>query len=322
MLAERLDAESEALMHSIWNKTNNSEMRERFEELDNEKGIKKIFGSFERSRLARKIDVDNNEVKKLQWKFQAKEDELRDLNRGNDHVKERRKEVLIKEITESIGEIRNEYKELAKDLIGDKRISADIRKSYIEKVISPKVEELTKNNNISPELSVDFFKALNDYMDHRDETDKEKEQYRNKFYKAMGNMESNELQSLCSLFDQARDESIIQELVIKMAASDIDPFIKTTKTYFKEEFEGRDVDDLKSAISDVVSPDLGHRWPKETSFDGRLESVLVNSDDTHIYSMEFWQVVKENPAINQVFGEVVRKQDIEIYQSVLNGSLL
>ena len=281
------------------------------QELDSGKGILKIPVVLARILLdkqKKKIQRQLEQPDKIQPESQRlppykKEKPLRQTEKGT-----------LLAVGEEIRTIINDYEQLVQEIIQEGTVPKEIRDAYIQEVISPEADRVARNTNLTPFQKDEFYTALHAYLEHKDEPDPINQPYKkdlDRFIK-----DDYHLKNSCKPLFDSSDAAVIQHLVAKMAASDIET-IKTSvllqlrNNSSKEKFSDIFVD----IIRELPNPPM---IPTRVTFPTYLRLLYQRKI---IPDMPFWQALKSSRTANEIFGKVIEDQDQENYATALNVSL-
>lgn len=306
-LREQINAEREALESSAKQRDNRGQVEREIKKLDQVRGLRKIPAVFEKRSLIRQRASIQREVEALENQVQVKRNQLTQLQEQEKPIRQRQEELLLAEIGQAVQSVKSGYEQLFQDITADGTIPGEIRDSYIQRVIAPRIEETIKDRKLSDSKKEEFYQVLKDCVDHRSSPGEERVRlgslltYEGGFW---------EVRDDCQALMSGRDEQIVRQLVATMAAEDVVSIRAAVRKFSTTAFERA-----------IEQTGFWGQSRNGSSFDHQVLSVLYKSNDESYPVMHFWQAVKDSPLANQVFGEIIKRQDQEYYQTALDKSL-
>lgn len=288
--------------HSSYQGNIRSKIDERIRQLDRAKGLRRIPAALEKKRLEGQKAGIRKQVGQLEAQIQAKRQFIDQISEQEAPIRRKQEETLLAEIGQEIQAIRGEYEQLLQEVFKDGTATDEIREAYIQQVIAPEVNKIVEERHLPTDKRDGFYTALRTYIDHREEPDAQKAPYKEEFDRLLTlTYEAGfwEVKDYCESLLNGGDKKIVRGLVAKLIAEDIVP-IKT-----------------------AVEPEL-RSYDSRDKFSRILGSQILAELDEHntVYpDMQFWQAVKSSNTANQIFGEVIQRQDQKYYLTALDKSL-
>ena len=296
---------------------------ERIRELDRVKGVKRIPAALEKRRLEGQKAAAQRQIDQLTLQVEAKRQFIDQITEQEKSIRQKQEEIMLAEIGEEIQAIRSEYERLNQEVLQDGVTTAEIREAYIQQVIAPEVDKIIEERKLPASQKDAFYTALQTYIDHREEPEAQRQPYRQELdrlftYEAWfwG------VKNYCEPLLNGGDKAIVQGLVAKMAAEDIVP-VRTAVESQLRDYEQRDYeqrDRFTRIFEKAVEP--ADRWSRnENSFGSQILREVSAHTTWHFPNMRLWQATKSSKAANEIFGEVIQRQDQEYYTTALDKSL-
>lgn len=291
---------------------------ERIRELDRVKGVKRIPAALEKRRLEGQKAAAQRQIDQLTPKVEAKRQLIDQITEQEKPIRQKQEEIILAEIGEEIQAIRSEYEKLNQEVLQDGATTAEIRKAYIQQVIAPEVDKIIEERKLPVSQKDAFYTALQAYIDHREEPEAQRQPYRQELDRLF-TYEAGfwGVKDYCEPLLNGGDKVIVQGLVTKMAAEDIVP----VRTAVESQLRGYEQRDRFTRIFEkAVEP--ADRWSRnENSFGSQILREVSEQTTWHFPNMRLWQAMKSSKTANEIFGEVIQRQDQEYYTTALDKSL-
>ncbi len=225
-------------------------------------------------------------------------------------------EKMLSKIAQDVKAIVARYGQLTKDIISDGSVPKDIRDNYIQQEIQPEINEATKGQQEGKTKQDEFYRALQAFIDHREESKSQRDPFLQRLREAHF---YGYVDWLLQPLIKNEDNIIIESLAAKIAARDI--------ALIKDAVESRISWDSRNKFSNILQetmvPNPSRAWNDEKkSFGeqvfGEIRGYKKSPSDKDI---RFWQAVKSSNKANEVFGEEIKSRDQEYCSSILDKSL-
>jgi len=289
------------------------------ETLDQARGLRKIPAALEKRRLTGKSAALGAQLGQLNGQVQAKRQIVDQLSEREQPIRLRQQELLLEEIGKEIQEVWVAYEKLQQEIVQDGTTTTQIREAYIQQVISPQVEKIAEEKKLPPERKDEFYKALGNYLDHREEPEDQRQVFRQELDKLFDyNNGFYDVRNSCDALLRGDDKLIVQGFVVNMAAAEIAQ-IKTAVEPQLRNYDQRE--SFSRVFNKAIKP--SDRWNRdENSFGTQVLSRFDQYRSGSGYeNMELWGAMKSSAAANELFGDGIRQHDQEIYSAVLDKSL-
>ena len=282
---------------------------QKVQELDSKKGILKIPVALARRLLDRQERKIQRQLEQPD-KIKPERDELPSYPYKQPKPLRQNEEESLLAVGNEIRTVRNNYEQLAEDIIQDGTIPAEIRDAYIQEVISPEVDRLVRGTNLTSHQKDEFYSALHAYLDHKDEPDSMRQPYKKELDRFMQGI--YELENYCQPLIDGADTTVVQHLIARIAAEDL----KAIKTSVLLQLKSAD---LKRRFLIIYSDIFGEGFNPRPTFATHLSLRLQGR--LNIPDMRIWQALKSSRTANEIFSEAIKDQDQENYTTGLNASL-
>lgn len=295
------------------------EIDEKIRETDRVKGIKRIPAALEKRRLERQKAVAQRQIDQLKLQVEAKQQLIDQITEQEKPIRQKQEEIIFAEIGEEVQAICSEYEKLNQEILQDGAITAEIREAYIQQVIAPEVDKIAAQKNLPASQKGAFYAALQTYIDHREEPEAQIQPYRQE----LNNLFTHEggfweVKHYCIPLLRGGDKVIVQRLVVKMVAEEIIP-VKTAAESRLRDYE--QISRFNRIFENAVEP-------ADRQNGNSFGSQILRQVDEHkaeylwdSFNMKLWQATKSSKTANEIFGEVIQRQDQEYYTAALDGSL-
>lgn len=319
-LQEQITAENDALEQTIREKDNRQQINEKLEEMDKARGLKRLSVLFKKRRLTRQHTGIQEELDAIGSQVQAKKEQITQLHEQASPVREKQEQLILGEITQAVQRVKTEYEGLLTEIIEDGTLTGEIRNTYIQQVIAPKVAEIVRDGELPQSTQEDFYKALENNIKQRNSSPEvwqaSKDALQSSFIYGRGFIEVREL---CEKLINREDEHCVSSMVAALAAEDLSTIKAVAESHFKG-WESRG--NFSAAFEQAISPvERFSRSRDQNSFGAYVLTALSRSRGGPYPDMRFWQAVKDSPAVNREFGDMIRKRDQEYYRTALDDSL-
>jgi len=297
------------------------EIDKRMRELDQVKGFKRIQAALEKRRLERQKASAQRQINQLILQVGAKRQLLEQISKQEEPIRQRQEEIVLTEIGEEIKTIRSKYEKLKRE-IQDGAITAEIRKAYIQQVITPQVDQIVEERRLPASRKEAFYEALRTYLEHRGEPEAQREPFRQKldsFFTYEAGFYG--VKYYCEPLLKGGDKTVVQDLIAKMAARDIGAVKAVVESKLGDDHDNHD---KRRKFSDILKgAGITARWGDEEGSLGDLifRRLSIPTWGDYLPDMRLWQTMKASKAVNEIFGEIIRQQDEEYYTVALGKSL-
>jgi hypothetical protein len=305
-----IEAEKRELQRSLRDKNVSvKEIEARLEELSSARGLKELFNILEKRRLERQKAISQQEVDALGLQAQPKDEQMVLLREQKEQILKKQQELLLEEVAIEAKSVKDSYEQMLKEILEEGSVTEEIRSLYIEKVVSPEMEEVARERNLSEFEKKEFYTALRNYVSHLDNP--EENDFRQIFEATISNYGLFDVGDKCNVIFSKQDEKIIQALILSLARRDVSNVERLV-----------DSQDYTYQIKNIFGDRI--RSAIETDrYSGSFGALILNDfNDTKDYpsNMDLWQMVKDSPSANLLFEEIIRKKDKEYYERALEKS--
>lgn len=320
-LRSQTEAEQKALEEQVSSRQSDIRWKidERIRELDRAKGIRKVSAALEKRRLEGQKTSAQKQIDKLEPQVEAKQQLINQITEQEKPIRLKQEEIILTEILQEVQAIRGEYEQLLQEVFLDGTTTSEIREAYIKQVISPEVDKIVEERRLPAEQKDKFYSALQNYLDHREEPQEQREVYRQELNKLFSNDNGfYSVRDSCETLLNGGDKLIVQGLIADMAAADIIPIeaavVPELRSYDQQSR-------FSTAFNKAIDP-AADRWIRYDNTFGSQILRKVNEQTTwHFPNMPLWQAMKSSKAANEIFGEVIQRQDRGYYTTALDKSL-
>lgn len=295
---------------------NLAQTEQRLRQLDQRKGVRRISAAPERLRLSLQRVGVQKEIEAFRSQAEAKKEQLARLLFQGIPIRQRQEKLLLEKVGEIVQAVKSDYEELLNDILEDGTIPKEIRNLYIQRVISPKVEEIVKLGKLPESKKEEFYKVIDEIIENRDGPQDKRAALGAKLNKLFSEDGFWQVQEDCQPLLQGTDEKIVKQLVAILAAEDIAPIKAAIGHYCIEVPIGTTFEmATKQTIMEA----------EEGSFGGQVWSVLSRKWQDHpdYPDMRFWQALKDSSVSSKLAfdRQIFVREDECYYKAALNRSL-
>lgn len=327
-LSKKLSSESNDIMMAWISKKNNYIIDRRLQQLEDAHGIGRLSAFFEKRRLLKEKTRNENDASVLNEKGINIEGQNDLLVKEKKTLEEKRDEVVTQRVSSAITEIVTNYESLAQELVANESLSGEIRGLYIEKVILPELERVVHERNLSDDTRNHFLKTLTEILENRNTSHESPRNNQNLcmsiLYENGGGYDYQLEDLLRPLTEQNLDIEVVRNLVANFAIKDIQNLIQSGNKYFEHNgnyFGGQTFENICNQA--ITSSDSNSTHNLDNSFREMLYSNRYqdsNANNVAVY-MPFWQIVRDAPLTNEMFGDIIKEIDQSNYLAILRQSL-
>lgn len=291
----------------------------RIRELDLLKGLRVILAALEKRRLIAQRATADTQLKKLCDQIDAKRQIVHQLTAQERPIRLRQRELVYEEIGKEVQAIRVVHEKLLQEILQDGSTTQEIREAYIEQMITPKVEKVSREMKYPDDKKVEFYLTLRKCIDHRSDPEEQRQVYKRDLNKFLDYQTGfGDVTEACNSLLMGGDEQIVQSLLVNMAAAEIRPIEVAATTRISEHTQANK---FSSVFYKAIEP--ADRWQRdESSFGTQLLATLNKHNGNSPYeNMQWWNALKSSKRANQLFGGAILERDMNMYTTAIDKSL-
>lgn len=286
---------------------------DRLRDIDELKGLRKVASAFKRKRLEQQKAKLQREINRETIGLSAEEISKTDLI--SEVPKE---EIVLSETVAELVAIKSDYELFLYDVIQDGTITQELQEAYIKNVVVPSVDQAAEWKQLSDDKKETFYAALRNCLQHNDAPEEKRRILREELDRIAYEYEiyTDVIHAYQPLFLYGTNNDIVSKLTARLAAADI----ATVRTIIDSQLGSGTRYNFDHLLQKAIDPESSNRT-NNPDFGGLVMSEVNQGNHNRYPNMRLWEALKSSNAANEIFGDLIKKEDKKIFATALEASL-